>query len=94
MAEGSATRSSRGHRTICLPVSEDAYTQAVHDPAAFRRLLDEGFRTTPELFPPNFAQGYKLKDGRMSGKQGLLIRPSSRETGPPTASGPRSSCPT
>ncbi len=57
-----------------MPVSEDAYTQAVHDPAAFRRLLDEGFRTTPELFPPNFAQGYELKDGRMSVKQGLLIR--------------------
>ena len=74
MAEGTATRSSRGHRTICLPVSEDAYTQAVNDPAAFRRLLDEGFRTTPELFPPNFAQGYELKDDRMSVKQGLPIR--------------------
>ena len=74
MAEGSATRSSRGHRTICLPVSEDAYTQAVNNPAAFRSLLDEGFRTTPELFPPNFAQGYELKDDRMSVKQGLPIR--------------------
>jgi hypothetical protein len=29
MAEGSATRSSRGHRTIGLPVSEDAYSQAI-----------------------------------------------------------------
>jgi hypothetical protein len=74
MAEGSATRSSRGHRTICLPVSEDAYTQAVNDPFAFRSLLDEGFRMTPELFPPNFAQGYELKDDRMSAKQGLPIR--------------------
>ena len=74
MAEGSATRSSRGHRTICLPVSEDAYTQAVNDPAAFRNLLDEHFRTTPELFPPNFAQGYELKDDRMSVKQRLPIR--------------------
>ena len=74
MAEGSATRSSRGPRTICLPVSEDAYTQAVHDPAAFRSLLDAGFRKTPELFPPNFAQGYELKDDRMSVKQGLPIR--------------------
>ena len=74
MAEGSATRASRGHRTICLPVSEDAYAQAVNDPAEFRRLLDEGFRTTPELFPANFARGYELKDDRMSVKQGLLIR--------------------
>ncbi len=74
MAEGSATRASRGHRTICLPVSEDVYAQAVNDPAEFRRLLDEGFRTTPELFPANFARGYELKDDRMSVKQGLLIR--------------------
>ena len=74
MAEGSATRSSRGHRTICLPVSEDAYMRAVNSPAAFRNLLDEGFRTAPELFPPNFARGYELKDDRMSVKQGLPIR--------------------
>ena len=74
MADGTVSRSSRGHRTICLPVSEDAYTRAVHDPAAFRGLLDEGFRTMPELFPPNFAHGYALKDDRMSVKQGLPIR--------------------
>jgi hypothetical protein len=74
MADGTATRPARGHRTICLPVSEDAYTQAMNDPAEFRRLLDEGFRATPELFPPNFARGYELKDGRMSVKQGLPIR--------------------
>jgi hypothetical protein len=74
MADGTVSRSSRGHRTICLPVSEDAYARAVHDPAAFRGLLDEGFRTTPELFPANCARGYELKDDRMSVKQGLLIR--------------------
>ncbi|HMB06114.1 MAG TPA: hypothetical protein VKP69_20575 [Isosphaeraceae bacterium] len=74
MAEGSATRSSRGHRTICLPVSEDAYSQAVRDPAKFRRWLDDCFRTTPELFPPNFARGYELKDDRTSVKQDLPIR--------------------
>jgi hypothetical protein len=74
MADGTVSRSSRGHRTICLPVSEDAYARAVHDPAAFRGLLDEGFRTTPELFPANFARGYEWKDDRMSVKQGLPIR--------------------
>ncbi len=74
MADGTATRSSRGHRTICLPVSEDAYLQAIDDPVRFRRLLDEGFRATPELFPPNFALGYDLKDDRMSVKQRLPIR--------------------
>jgi len=74
MAKGSATQASRGHRTICLPVSEDAYTQAINDPTRFRQLLDESFRKMPELFPANFARGYLLKDDRMSVKQGLLIR--------------------
>jgi hypothetical protein len=74
MAERGATRSSRGHRTICLPVAEDAYLQAVTDPVKFRRLLDDGFRRTPELFPSNFAQGYQLKDDRVSVKRALPIR--------------------
>ena len=74
MADGTVARSPRGHRTICLPVSEDAYTRAVNDPAEFRGLLDETFRSMPELFPPNFAHGYELKDDRMSAKQGLPIR--------------------
>ena len=43
-------------------------------PGRVPTLLDDGFRKTPELFPPNFAQGYELKDDRMSVKQGLPIR--------------------
>ncbi len=74
MADGTVPRSSRGHRTICLPVSEETYTQVVHDPSAFRRLLNEAYRISPELFPLNFAQGYELKDDRMSVKQELPIR--------------------
>ena len=38
MAEGIATRSSRGHRTISLPIAEEAYLQTVNDPIAFRRI--------------------------------------------------------
>jgi hypothetical protein len=74
MAEGLATRSSRGHRTICLPIAEEAYLQVVHDPVAFRRWIDDRFRETPELFPANFARGYELKDGRTSVKRGIPIR--------------------
>ena len=36
MAEAIATRSSRGHRTICLPIAEEAYRQIVNDPIEFR----------------------------------------------------------
>ena len=74
MAKGIATRSSRGHRTICVPISEEAYAQVVNDPQQFRRTLDECFRQMPELFPKNFAAGYQLKDDRRSAKQDVPIR--------------------
>src|SRR5512146_2076578 len=74
MAEAIATRSARGHRTICVPVSEEAYAQSVLDPCAFRQLLDDCFRQRPELFPKDFARGYQLKDDRTSVKQGVRIR--------------------
>ena len=74
MANGVATRSSRGHRTICVPISEELYPQIVNDPQEFRRTLDECFRQMPELFPTNFARGYQLKDDRKSAKQDVSIR--------------------
>lgn len=74
MAQGITTRSSRGHRTICLPISEERYPEIVNDPQEFRRTLDECFRQMPELFPKNFAAGYQLKDDRRSAKQDVPIR--------------------
>jgi hypothetical protein len=44
MAELLATRASRGHRTLCLPIAEESYEQIVSSPAAFRRTLDDWFR--------------------------------------------------
>lgn len=74
MAQGIATRSSRGHRTICLPIKEEDYLRIVNDPKSFRRTIDDRFRETPELFPANLVLGYELKDGRMSVKQDIPIR--------------------
>jgi len=74
MAEGNATRSSRGHRTICLPIKEEDYLPIVNDPKAFRLTIDDCFRQTPELFPVNFALGYELKDLRVSTKQEVPLR--------------------
>jgi hypothetical protein len=74
MAQRPATRASRGHRTICLPITEDAYRQIINVPQEFRRALDRSFRQAPELFPNDFASGYQLKDGRMSTKQRIPIR--------------------
>ena len=76
MAKGIATRSSRGHRTICVPISEELYPQIVSDPQEFRRTLDERFRVMPELFPKNFAAGYQLKDSH-------VLRPSGASHNPP-----------
>ncbi len=67
-------RLPRGSRTICLPIAEQHYQQTVQDPTAFRAWLDAHYRTTPELFPPGFQQGYTLKDGRRSSKLPLVLR--------------------
>jgi hypothetical protein len=74
MANRPATRASRGLRTICLPIAEDAYLRIINDPQEFRRTLDHCFREAPELFPHDFAIGYQLKDGRLSAKQRIRIR--------------------
>jgi len=74
MAAEIATRSSRGHRTICLPISEAAYAQIIDDPALVRQTLEDCFQQMPELFPANFAHGYRLKDDRISAKQEVRIR--------------------
>ena len=73
MAGSHATRSSRGHRTLCLPIPEEAYQQIIDDPRAFRSTIDEYFRRMPELFPQNF-DGYQLMGHRVSVKQGVKIR--------------------
>jgi len=57
-----------------LPIPEGASRQVINVPQEFRRVIDDGFRQTPELFPPHFAPGYPLKDSRMSAKQGIRIR--------------------
>jgi len=73
MAEAIATRSSRGHRTICLPIAEEADRQIVDDPVAFRRTIEEWCRDMPELFPWNL-DGFPLMGHRVSAQQGVMIR--------------------
>jgi hypothetical protein len=64
----------RGCSTICLPICKDLYPQTVASPVLFRQGLDHAFRNTPELFPKAFADGYTLKDDRVSRKRGLRLR--------------------
>jgi hypothetical protein len=74
MTELLATRASRGHRTLCLPIQEESYRRIVAAPEEFRRAIDDCFRRMPELFPAGFAGGYQLEDGRRSAKQQVRIR--------------------
>ncbi len=74
MAEETATQSSRRHCTIGIPLAEEAHSQLVNDPIEFRRAIKDCFRRMPELFPANFAHGYRLKAGRSSASREVLIR--------------------
>jgi hypothetical protein len=69
-----ANQSPKRIRTICLPIEEERYRQLVADPAAFRSWLQECFQRCPALFPEGFAQGFTMKDRRMSRKAALPVR--------------------
>jgi hypothetical protein len=64
----------RGHKTICIPCSQREYEQVVDDPEAFRKLLDQQIKVTPELFPPEIKRGYRMKDVYTSRKTGWKLR--------------------
>ena len=69
-----STGPARGPKTICIPCSQQEYEQVVDDPMAFRRLLDQQIQVTPELFPPEIQQGYRMKDVYTSRKTGWKLR--------------------
>lgn len=64
----------RGRSTICLPIRKDLYELIIDSPQQFRQWLDQAFHDLPELFPKAFADGYTLKDSRVSSKRGLCQR--------------------
>ena len=65
---------ARSCSTICLPIGQDDYRQLIDHPRRFRSWLDQSFRDHPELFPKDFAKGYRLKDDRTARKTGLRLR--------------------
>ena len=72
-----AERSSqpvRGQKTICIPCSQQEYERVVDDPGRFRTFLDRHSEATPELFPPEFRRGSRMKDVYTSRKTGWKLR--------------------
>ncbi|OVE82673.1 hypothetical protein BVY04_00290 [bacterium M21] len=65
---------ARNNRVICLPFTPEEHERGVNDPVFFRQFLNKQFDLHPELFPEEFAQGYRMKDIRPSKKLGVLIR--------------------
>src|SRR3954447_3257537 len=65
---------ARGHKTICIPCSQQQCDRIVDDPESFRNLLDQQIEATPELFPPGIERGYRMKDLYSSRKTGCTLR--------------------
>jgi hypothetical protein len=68
------SRPVRGRKTICLPCSQEQYERIVDAPEQFRAFLDRQIEATPELFPPEIRQGYRMKDLYTSRKTGWRLR--------------------
>jgi hypothetical protein len=64
----------RRNRTICLPFSEEEYLRIIHDAMMFRTALDAQIARSPELFPRQIVQGYRLKEITHSKKLSVPIR--------------------
>jgi hypothetical protein len=69
-----STEPTRGPKTICIPCSREQYERIVDDPVRFREFLDQQIEVTPELFPPEILQGYRMKDLYTSRKTGWRLR--------------------
>jgi hypothetical protein len=73
--EPATKRVQNGQRTITLPISQGEYEKIIGDHAAFRRLwLDPNFAEHPELFPPDFENGYEMCGRYHAKRLGIDIR--------------------
>ena len=65
----------RQNRLICLPFNRlSHYIEIVNSPEEFRAFMDSIAKQWPELFPPEFFNGYLMKDIRPSTKLSIPVR--------------------
>ena len=74
MEEVDTKSTTRHNRNICLPFSQDIYNENIEDPINFRKCINERIELFPELFPPEIATGYLMKDSYCSKKQLIMTR--------------------
>ena len=75
MEKKSHQLTSRGEKTICLPIAEEQeYQSIIDDTRKFRAYLEEIIPEYPEIFPPEIHQGFSLFGCCQSKKQNLKIR--------------------
>ncbi len=64
----------RQNRTICLPITPEAYEAMIRNSAEVRKIINENIERYPELFPPSIHEGYQMKDSYISKKLGIVLR--------------------
>ncbi len=64
----------RLNRTICMHICQAQYCLLIQHAIEFRIILDVAIKEYPNIFPPEIAFGYKMKDARVSKKLNLKIR--------------------
>jgi hypothetical protein len=70
MANGLARRKCC---TICLPIGEDEYRKIMESWPLVRKWIQRQLQAAPELFPADFAQGFRQKDSRCPRKMDVRI---------------------
>lgn len=69
------THSTRGDKSICLPVaSEDEYKLIIADNNLFREYVLQVLEKSPEIFPIEMKTGFSFHDWVISSKQQLPMR--------------------
>ncbi len=66
--------STRPNRTVCVPFNKPDYMDNIVNAEAFRADMDIQFDKFPQIFPPEFGEGYRMKDIRFSKKLSIYIR--------------------
>ncbi len=74
MGKTDTISATRNNRSICLPISQEVYDTKIMKPVDFRNFINEQINLFPELFPPEIANGFQMKDIYHSKKLSIPIR--------------------